>query len=170
MSPDSTNTNPPLDASVVQRHAADPHASVWVNASAGTGKTKVLTDRILRLLLAGVRPTRILALTFTKAGAAEMSIRMQQRLGGWMVADDARLDAQLRDLLGADGYPTADLALRSQARSRRYYNCIFQSIGKRNTPLKNLHSTEAPTNYRDKFFYPKKVCKYSLRVHPILHR
>ena len=116
MSPDSTNTNPPLDASVVQRHAADPHASVWVNASAGTGKTKVLTDRILRLLLAGVRPTRILALTFTKAGAAEMSIRMQQRLGGWMVADDARLDAQLRDLLGAAGYPTVNVPSRLLSR------------------------------------------------------
>ena len=46
MSPDSTNTNPPLDASVVQRHAADPHASVWVNASAGTGKTKTTKEVI----------------------------------------------------------------------------------------------------------------------------
>ena len=136
MSPDSTNTNPPLDASVVQRHAADPHASVWVNASAGTGKTKVLTDRILRLLLAGVRPTRILALTFTKAGAAEMSIRMQQRLGGWMVADDARLDAQLRDLLGADGYPTADLALRSQARS--LFAAVLEAPG--GLQIQTLHS------------------------------
>ena len=64
-----------------QRDAADPAASVWVSASAGTDKTKVLTDRVLRLLLNGTEPGRILCLTFTRAAAAEMSIRITGTLG-----------------------------------------------------------------------------------------
>ena len=59
-----------------QRDAADPAASAWVAASAGTGKTKVLTDRVIRLLLEGNDPKRILCLTFTKAAAAQMAIRL----------------------------------------------------------------------------------------------
>ena len=58
-----------------QRRAANPKASIWVAASAGTGKTKVLTDRVLGLMLAGTPPRRILCLTFTKAAAAEMANR-----------------------------------------------------------------------------------------------
>ena len=57
-----------------QRRAADPAASVWVSASAGSGKTKLLTDRLLRLMLTGARPDRIQCLTFTKAAAAEMAV------------------------------------------------------------------------------------------------
>ena len=68
----------PLDPDALQRRAADPTKSVWVGASAGSGKTKVLTDRVLNLLLAGTEPTRILCLTFTKAAAAEMSNRRKQ--------------------------------------------------------------------------------------------
>ena len=59
-----------------QTRAINPSASVWVSASAGTGKTKVLTDRVLALLLAGTEAHRILCLTFTKAAAAEMSNRL----------------------------------------------------------------------------------------------
>ncbi|MBM3571490.1 MAG: double-strand break repair helicase AddA, partial [Alphaproteobacteria bacterium] len=90
---------------LAQRPAADPDASVWVSASAGTGKTKVLTDRVLRLLLAGTQPQRILCLTFTKAAAAEMSTRIAERLGQWAVADDLALARQLTELTGrpADG-------------------------------------------------------------------
>ena len=54
-----------------QAAAADPTASAWVSANAGTGKTHVLTMRVLRLLLDGVEPERILALTYTKAAAAD---------------------------------------------------------------------------------------------------
>ena len=57
-----------------QAIAADPALSVWVGASAGTGKTKVLTDRVLRLMLAGAAPERILCITFTKAAAAECPV------------------------------------------------------------------------------------------------
>ena len=82
-----------------QHDAADPQASVWVTASAGTGKTKVLIDRVLRLLLNGTEPARILCLTFTRAAAAEMSIRISSTLGDWITADDLVLDDALHLLL-----------------------------------------------------------------------
>ena len=84
-----------------QKSAADPAASVWVSASAGTGKTKVLTDRVLRLLLSGAEPGRILCLTFTRAAAAEMAIRITGTLGEWTAAGDEVLDMALRELLGS---------------------------------------------------------------------
>ena len=96
-----------------QRRAADPAASVWVTASAGTGKTRVLTERVLRLLLNGTEPGRILCLTFTRAAAAEMAIRITQTLGVWTAVDDDLLDMALRDLLQrapeADEYRRARL-------------------------------------------------------------
>ena len=85
-----------------QMAAADPGRSVWVTANAGTGKTRVLTDRVLRLLLARAEPEGILCLTFTKAAAAEMVLRIEQRLSGWVVADDKALAAELLDLTGAE--------------------------------------------------------------------
>lgn len=83
-----------------QRRAADPRASAWVSANAGAGKTKVLTDRVVRLLLDGSPPGRILCLTFTKAAAANMAIRVFQRLGRWVTLDDAALSAELTELTG----------------------------------------------------------------------
>ena len=84
-----------------QRRAADPTRSVWVTANAGTGKTRVLSDRVLRLLLAGAAPESILCLTFTKAAAAEMAVRIEGRLAGWAVErDEARLHDDLLNLLG----------------------------------------------------------------------
>ena len=68
--------NAPQTRTGPQVTAADPQVSVWVSANAGTGKTQVLTDHITRLLLEGVRPERILCLTFTKAAAAEMATRL----------------------------------------------------------------------------------------------
>ncbi len=81
-------------------------------ASAGAGKTKVLTDRVLALLLKGNAPERILCLTFTKAAAAEMAIRLSQRLGEWAIADDVRLTQELEELTGSKPKP----ALLSAAR------------------------------------------------------
>ncbi len=83
-----------------QRGAADPTLSVWVGASAGTGKTKVLSDRVLRLMLGGTRPERILCLTFTRAAAAEMAMRINGELAKWTRLDDGALDADLADLTG----------------------------------------------------------------------
>lgn len=90
----------PEDAGSRQRGAADPTASVWVAASAGTGKTKILTDRVLNLMLAGTPPHRILCITFTKAAAAEMSIRLAEVLGAWATVSSSELETRLRDVLG----------------------------------------------------------------------
>ena len=84
----------------LQQNASDPSLSVWVGASAGSGKTKVLTDRVLRLLLSGALPNRILCLTFTKAAAAEMSTRIASRLSEWSLAADAELARDLEQLSG----------------------------------------------------------------------
>ena len=84
-----------------QRRAADPGASAWVSANAGAGKTKVLTDRVVRLMLSGSAPARILCLTFTKAAAANMAARVFERLGRWVTLDDAALAEELSALTGA---------------------------------------------------------------------
>ncbi|KJZ19431.1 double-strand break repair helicase AddA [Loktanella sp. S4079] len=77
-------------ASQRQVDAADPRTSTWLSANAGSGKTRVLTDRVARLLLEKVSPQNILCLTYTKAAAAEMQNRLFKRLGNWaMMADDA---------------------------------------------------------------------------------
>jgi len=81
-----------------QRLAASPHHSAWVAASAGSGKTKVLTDRVLNLLLEGCAPERILCLTFTKAAAAEMEGRLRTRLGEWAILPDHELRESLKSL------------------------------------------------------------------------
>ncbi|HTJ62444.1 MAG TPA: double-strand break repair helicase AddA [Alphaproteobacteria bacterium] len=94
------------------RRASDPTVSAWVDASAGTGKTTVLTSRVLRLLLSGAAPDRILCITFTRAAAAEMSNRIIQRLGKWAVAEDGALFDELTELNGA----RPDLATQTRAR------------------------------------------------------
>lgn len=83
-----------------QYYASDPEASVWVAASAGTGKTKVLTDRVLRLLLSGVNPSKIICLTFTKAAASEMANRIHRELGKWVLLEDKALLDHLTTLNG----------------------------------------------------------------------
>ncbi|PZO87167.1 MAG: hypothetical protein DI626_04655, partial [Micavibrio aeruginosavorus] len=99
-------------ATAQQRLASDPLSSAWVGASAGSGKTKVLTDRILRLLLPrengmeATKPEKILALTFTKAGANEMALRLSRRLSDWAVMDDEKLFHDLdKNLLGRKPSP-----------------------------------------------------------------
>lgn len=98
-------------AGEAQRAASDPDVSAFVGASAGSGKTKLLTDRLLRLMLAGNQPTRILCLTFTRAAAAEMALRLQHRLGEWVVMPEGELDSALTEL----GF-AADQDARSRAR------------------------------------------------------
>ena len=90
------------DASARQVEAADPRHSVWLSANAGSGKTRVLTDRVARLLLSGVEPQRILCLTYTKAAAAEMLNRLFVRLGSWSMLPDEALLAEL-EKLGDEG-------------------------------------------------------------------
>lgn len=81
-----------------QGAAADPDSHVWLGASAGTGKTQVLSARVLRLMLDGVPPEAILCITFTKAGAAEMAHRIHERLAAWVRMDDGDLRLDLRAL------------------------------------------------------------------------
>ena len=88
----------PMHRTEGQFAAARPDRSVWVSANAGTGKTRVLVDRIARLLLTGARPEKILCLTFTKTGAAEMAERINAQLGQWAVMDDQALIDDLKAL------------------------------------------------------------------------
>jgi ATP-dependent helicase/nuclease subunit A len=81
-----------------QADASHPQAKVWLSASAGTGKTQVLTARVLRLLLRGAAPESILCLTFTKAGAAEMAERIHDRLGQWVRLSGPELFRDLSNL------------------------------------------------------------------------
>ena len=101
-----------LGPTIPQRRAANPQRSVWVSASAGTGKTKVLTDRVLSLLLAGTPPHRILCLTFTRAAAAEMAIRINRSLADWAVADEDNLIEEIGLLTGS--LPDADTIRRAR--------------------------------------------------------
>ena len=82
-----------------QRRASAPGHSAWVEANAGTGKTRVLTDRVMRLLLEGAEPARILCVTFTKAAAAEMRNRLAGDLGRWAMMDPATLDEEIEMLI-----------------------------------------------------------------------
>ena len=106
-----------------QLGAADPTASVWVTASAGTGKTHVLTDRVLRLMLAGSPPERLLCLTFTKAAAAEMANRIHERLGGWTRMDDAELSEDLARLTGRPA------EVQDITRARRLFAQVLETPG-----------------------------------------
>ncbi len=106
-----------------QRDAAHPERSVWVAASAGSGKTQVLVDRVIRLLLDGAEPQAILCLTFTKAAAAEMSNRLFQRLGDWIGLTDAVLDEELRNL------GVKDSSAKTRQAARRLFARALETPG-----------------------------------------
>jgi len=91
-------TQPMNDATRRQITAARPDASTWLSANAGSGKTRVLTDRVARLLLEGVLPQHILCLTYTKAAASEMQNRLFKRLGSWAMKSDSELSEELAEL------------------------------------------------------------------------
>ena len=95
-----------------QTAASDPGSSAWVAANAGSGKTHVLAQRVIRLLLSGVDPARILCITFTKAAAANMANRVFNELRAWTVLDDAALDEAMRKA----GEKRIDAARRLRAR------------------------------------------------------
>jgi ATP-dependent helicase/nuclease subunit A len=106
-----------------QRAAVAPDRTVWLSASAGTGKTQVLSSRVLRLLLQpGVQPSQILCLTFTKAGATEMAGRINSKLASWVRLDDLALAAELK-AIGADIGPAA------LARARTLFASVLDCPG-----------------------------------------
>ena len=96
-----------------QQLASNPDASVWVTANAGTGKTKVLTERVLQLMLHGILPGKILCLTFTKVAAAEMAERIKNILAKWVTADEKVLSDSIETIIGKK----PDKKMQSLARS-----------------------------------------------------
>jgi ATP-dependent helicase/nuclease subunit A len=128
-----SSTTPPItQAQREQQRASSPKQSVWVSASAGTGKTKVLTDRVLSLLLTGVPPHKILCLTFTRAAAAEMANRINQSLSRWAVADDLALLDDLADL----NYPVSKHQMVLKA--RRLFRAVLETPG--GMKIQTIHS------------------------------
>ena len=108
-----------------QRRATTPGHSAWVEANAGTGKTKVLTDRVTRLLLDRVKPERILCLTFTKAAAAEMRNRLAGQLGRWAMATEAELDEAIERLIDRKPEPADRIV------ARRLFARVLDAPGER---------------------------------------
>lgn len=108
-----------------QLRAAEPGASSWVAANAGSGKTRVLTDRVARLLLAGSEPARILCLTYTKAAAAEMQTRLFDRLGRWAMLHDGALAEALVEL----GEPLDTLTPERLRRARTLFARALETPG-----------------------------------------
>ena len=106
-----------------QSRASDPAASAFVSANAGSGKTHVLVQRVVRLLLDGVPPEKILCITFTKAAAANMAQRVFETLGHWITLDDAALDLVIRDT----GVARHDGRIR--LRARELFACALETPG-----------------------------------------
>ena len=96
----SADRSLPADLVLRQARASDPVGSAWVSANAGSGKTFLLAQRVIRLLLSGADPGRILCLTFTKAAAAEMAKRVFQILAGWVTLPDKDLAAEIKKTEG----------------------------------------------------------------------
>lgn len=106
-----------------QLKAADPEDNVWLSASAGTGKTQVLSARVLRLLLReDVAPSQILCLTFTKAGAAEMANRINAVLARWVRLPEGVLAKEL-------GYLGADFGPATLERARSLFASVLDCPG-----------------------------------------
>ena len=106
-----------------QRDASDPRASAWVVANAGSGKTHVLTQRVIRLLLSGADPAAILCLTFTKVAAAEMARRVFRTLAAWTMLDD---DALADSVAALEGRAPSDEEMR---RARRLFARALETPG-----------------------------------------
>ena len=106
----------PPDVLRLQGEVSDPAVSAWVAANAGSGKTHVLAQRVIGLLLAGVEPEKILCITFTKAAAANMAKRVFDTLAHWTTLDDAALDAAIRDRSAMTSATTLPGAKRALAR------------------------------------------------------
>src|SRR5271154_3518306 len=107
-----TTERMPPDVRRLQKEVADPAVSAWVAANAGSGKTHVLAQRVINLLLDGVEPEKILCITFTKAAAANMAKRVFDTLAVWTALDDAALDKVIHEQSGI----APDAARRALAR------------------------------------------------------
>jgi ATP-dependent helicase/nuclease subunit A len=126
-----------------QIEASNPEISAWVSASAGTGKTKVLTSRVLKLLLNGSQPGKILCLTFTKAAAGEMINRINSYINSWPKLNNFQLEEELQELL--DRRPTNEELNRA----------------------KNLFSLKFNSDEFVKIYTIHSFCQYILKRFPI---
>ncbi|MGH6664437.1 MAG: UvrD-helicase domain-containing protein, partial [Pseudolabrys sp.] len=108
---------------VRQRQASDPEVSAWVSANAGSGKTHVLAQRVIRLLLSGVDPARILCITFTKAAAGNMANRVFDELRRWTALDDSKLTEAMKQV-GAH-----DTGVKMRARARKLFALTLETPG-----------------------------------------
>src|SRR5215831_16143272 len=106
-----------------QAQASDPQVSAFVSANAGAGKTHVLAQRVIRLLLAGTDPMKILCITFTKAAAANMASRVFGTLAQWIALDDDALDRALREIGETSTGPG------QRARARRLFASALDTPG-----------------------------------------
>src|SRR3954471_6979594 len=106
-----------------QARASDPAASTFVSANAGSGKTHVLVQRVIRLLLSGVPPEKILCITFTKAAAANMAERVFTTLGHWVTLGDDALNEAIRE--AGIAHPTAKL----REAARKLFACALETPG-----------------------------------------
>ena len=123
----------PDTASQRQMRAAAPESSVWLSANAGSGKTKVLTDRVARLLMQGTEPQKILCLTYTKAAAAEMQNRLLKRLGEWAMLPEPKLRKAVAELGIESDISEADLA-----EARRLFAKAIEAPG--GLKIQTIHS------------------------------
>ncbi|HEV7821638.1 MAG TPA: UvrD-helicase domain-containing protein, partial [Burkholderiales bacterium] len=115
--------NIPDAVTEAQNRASNPDSSAFVAANAGSGKTHVLVNRVIRLLLSGVPPEKILCITFTKAAAANMAERVFTTLGHWVRLPDADLDAAIRNIGAASPDATA------RRRARTLFACALETPG-----------------------------------------
>src|SRR3984893_3525033 len=106
-----------------QRDASDPSLSAWVSANAGSGKTYVLAQRVIRLLLGGTPPAKILCLTFTKAAAANMATSVFDKLAEWTALDDHALDDSIHAMSNERPQPDR------RARARRLFAQALDTPG-----------------------------------------
>ena len=122
------------EATRQQIRASDPDTSTWLSANAGSGKTKVLTDRVARLLLNGTLPERILCLTYTKAAANEMQNRLFSRLGSWSMMSDT----ELRENLLLLGLSDSNINEKYLSNSRRLFAQAVETPG--GLKIQTIHS------------------------------
>ncbi|MDP2295651.1 MAG: double-strand break repair helicase AddA [Pseudolabrys sp.] len=113
----------PPEVSRVQIEAADPDVSAFVSANAGSGKTHVLAQRVINLLLRGVDPAKILCITFTKAAAANMANRVFGTLAEWSTLPDAALDEKIKASTGKAA------GIDDRARARRLFASALETPG-----------------------------------------
>ena len=114
-----------INSIIIQRKASDPRNNVYLSASAGTGKTKTLIDRILRLLLEGERIENILCITFTNAATGEMLNRLKEELKKWNISSDEALKKHIKNMF------ERDINKPQVLKAKKLYNTYIKQLGRK---------------------------------------